>query len=258
MTDDSRDETQRMPPPAPDGDPTQLMDGGDGEGEPTRLMPARDEATHRMSTPPTSDDAATRRLDVRTAAGAGPEATRRLRRRTVTTTPPTERIVVPDARRGLASGVIALIVVVALVVGGLVGYREHEPSDGNVVSRALVGPGGGVMTFDRVGKLTIPTGALPSPTAITIRRDTIGQRVRLGAEGDPGTVTYEPGELVVYAFEPADLRFQQPVVVELPRTRDGSTIFVDARGAPRVVQGDVKGQVVKISTTAFTFEDARA
>ena len=253
MTDDRGDETQAMPAPFDDDDEaTQLMPAG-GSDEPTRTMPPTgdDEATRVM---PTGDDAtramaadeATRRVDA--PAASRPEATRRIGRHTAPSAPMTERLVMPEAGRSLAGGLIATIVVVALLVGGVFGYRQHRPSDANVVARALVGPGGGVLTFDGTGKLTIPKGALPSPTAITVRRDTIDERVRLGAEGAAGTVTYEPGELVVYAFEPPDLRFQQPVTIELPRNGDGSAVFVDAPGAPRVIPGEPSGNVVKLTT----------
>jgi hypothetical protein len=260
MTDDRDDETQAMSTPRDDdGEPTQLMPS---DGEPTRLTPDEGEPTRAMSAPdeatrglPTADEA-TRRMD---APPAGPPApTRRMSRQTVSSAPMTERLVVPEAGRSLASGLIATIVVVALIVGGVIGYQQHRPSDANVVARALVGPGGGVMTFDGPGKLTVPTGALPSPTAITVRRVTIDERVRLGAEGDAGTVTYDPGELVVYAFEPPELRFQQPVAIELPRRGDGSAVFVDARGAPRVIPGTPSGNIVKITTTGFSFDEATA
>ncbi len=217
----------------------------DDEGEPAQLVASDDDAT-RVAQPP---DEATR------AIPRPDEATRRMGRQAVSSSPMTERIAVPERGRSLASGLIATIVVVALTVGGVVGYQKHRPSDDDVIARALVGPGGGVVTFDHVGKLTVPTGALPSPTAITIRRDTIDQRVRLGAEGGPGTVTYEPGEIVVYAFEPADLRFQQPVTIELPRTGNGSAVFVDARGAPRVIPATPAGNAVRISTTSFSFDE---
>lgn len=249
------DETQAMPSPlSDDGEATQLMPGGDVDDEPTRMMPRSDEATRRIGRPATSGADPTRRLSVPSAAEPAP--TRRMDRRSVTSGPVTERLTVPEARRDLARGLIAVIVVVALLAGGVVGYLQHEPSDANVVARALVGPDGGVITFDGAGKLTVPSGALPSPTAITIRRDTIDQRVRLGAEGDPNSVAYEPGELVVYAFEPPDLRFQQPVTIELPRTGDASAVFVDARGSPRVVQGTASGNLVQVETTSFSFDDA--
>jgi hypothetical protein len=249
MTDDRGDETQAMPAPLDEGDATQLMPTG-GNDEPTRTMsPAGESEPTRVM--PTADEA-TRRVDV--PAAVGPAATRRMSRRDAASAPMTERLVMPEAGRSLAGGLIATIVVVALIVGGVFGYRQHRPSDANVVARALVGPGGGVLTFDGTGKLTIPTGALPSPTAITVRRDTIDERVRLGAEGSAGTVTYEPGELVVYAFEPPDLRFQQPVTIELPRNGDGSAVFVDAPGAPRVIPGEPSGNVVKLTTDSFAFD----
>jgi hypothetical protein len=205
-----------------------------------------------MDAPPPGGSDPTRRIDV----GTQPSPTRRMERQAVTSGPATERLAVPESRRAVGSWLIAMIVLVALVAGGIAGYTQTDPSDGNVVARALVSAGGGVMTFDGKGKLTVPSGALPSPTAITVRRETIDQRVRLGAEGDPNAVTYEPGELVVYAFEPVDLRFQQPVEIELPRSGDASAVFVDARGSPRVVPGSVSGDVVKITTSSFSFDDA--
>lgn len=244
-----------MPAPLDDeGEATQLMSGGDVTDEQTSATSRPDEATRRIARPAGEDADPTRRLSVPPAAEPAP--TRRMDRRSAPSGPVTERLVVHEARRDVARGVIASIVVVALIAGGAVGYLQHRPSDANVVARALVGPGGGIITFDGAGKLTVPSGALPSPTAITIRRDTIGQRVRLGAEGDPNSVTYEAGELVVYAFEPPDLRFQQPVTIELPRTGDASAVFVDARGSPRVVQGSASGDLVQVDTTSFSFADA--
>jgi hypothetical protein len=171
--------------------------------------------------------------------------------------PATERIMLPE-RRPVGTWLIAAVVVVALLTGAAVGYTQARPSDNNVVARALVGPDGGVMTFDGKGALTVPKGALPAPTAITVRKDAIGQRVRLGAESDPRSVTYEPGELVVYAFEPSDLRFQQPVTIELPRNGNGSAVFVDVRGSPRVIPAEASGDTVKIETTSFTFDSTSA
>jgi hypothetical protein len=241
---DERDETQAI---SPSDEPTGLMPVPD---EPTRAIPAG-ETTQRMDMPPSSDGEPTRAVDA-----AAPAPTRRMDRRAVASSPATERIVVPDPGRGVGAWLIGLIVVVALIAGGVVGYEQHGPSDRGVVARALVSSGGGVMTFDRGGKLTVPSGALPSPTAITIRREPITQRVRLGAEGDAGTVTYEPGDLVVYAFEPADLHFQQPVTIELPRSGDADAVFIDTRGAPRVIQATASGNVVKVRTSSFAFDDA--
>lgn len=245
---DRDDETRAWSPPFEDGDETQVV-----AGDPTGAIREPDEATRRMPAPAGAAEAPTSKVEVPRAAE--PATTRRLERHTADAAPMTERIAVPDASRSLATGLIATIVVVALVLGGIFGYQQREPSDANVVARALVGPSGGVMSFDQIGKLTVPSGALPTPTAITIRRETIGERVRLGAEGQPGSVTYEPGELVVYAFEPPDLRFQQPVTVELPRTGDASAVFVDARGSPRVVPGNPSGNIVRITTTSFSFEE---
>jgi hypothetical protein len=245
MTDDPRDETQAL---SPVDEPTRMIPASD---EPTRAIANPDEATRRIDAPGPGEIAEpTRRID------APPPSTRRMDRQAVAASPPTERIVLPDATRGVGAWLIALIVVLALVVGGFVGYEEHGPSGRGVVARALVSSAGGVMPFDGVGKLIVPSGALPTPTAITIRRQAIQQRVRLGTEGDAGAVSYDPGELVVYAFEPADLHFQQPVTIELPRSGDASAVFIDARGSPRVIQGAPSGDVVKVRTTSFAFDDA--
>ena len=225
-----------MPPDDRDDEPTRALSPEEtqalsGTEEPTRAMPAPDASS-------------TQRVSPETVAAPRPAAR--------TPAYVTERIVVPT-RASLAPWLIGLIVVVALVVGAALGYTQTRPSDRNVVARALVSPSGGVMKFDGAGRLTVPKGALSSPTAITIRRDTIGHPVRLGAEGDPRSVTYEAGELVVYAFEPSDLRFQQPVTIELPRVGDGSAVFVNVRGSPHVVPAQADGTTVKVQTLSFSF-----
>lgn len=216
------DETQALSP-----DETQALSSTD---EPTRAIPVDASSTQRMSSETVAAS--------RPSAGASAYAT--------------ERIVVPR-RASLAPWLIGLIIVVALVVGAALGYTQTRPSDRNVVARALVSPNGGVMRFDGSGRLSVPKGALPSPTAITIRRDTVDHPVRLGAEDDPRSVTYRAGELVVYAFEPADLRFQQPVTIELPRVGDASAVFVDVRGSPHVVPAQADGKTVRIQTLSFSF-----
>jgi hypothetical protein len=250
------DETQRIP----DDDETQAWSSVD---EPTRMMPVdgeslEDEATRRMDQPlaEPSDPPPTRRMDPPPAID--PPPTRRIGQEEMpyqpsVAAPRTEVLHVP-VKRPVGTWVVATIVALALIAGGVIGYAQRRPSDANVVARALVSPDGGVMTFDGTGKLTVPKGALPAPTAITIRKDTIDQTVRLGAEGDPSSVTYDPGEIVVYAFEPADLRFQQPVTIELPRTGTASAVFVDARGSPRVMGANTDGDTVKVETTSFSFE----
>jgi hypothetical protein len=236
------DETQALSEPT---DQTQAFSPPD---EPTRALhdaegPA--DATRRLTPPPTAHGQPTQHIGHDTVVSpAHPPSPRG--------TYATERIVLPQ-RASLAPWLIALVIVVALVVGAVLGYTQTRPSDNNVVARALVSPNGGVMKFDGPGRLTVPKGALSSPTAITIRRDTVDHPVRLGAEGDPRSVTYDAGELVVYAFEPSDLRFQQPVTIELPRRGKGSAVFVDVGGSPHVVPGQAKDDTVTIQTMSFSF-----
>jgi len=237
--DDRNDETQAM---SPADEPTRMLD----EDVTRRVEPADPDPTRLMP----SDDAVTRRIDPGPRTEATP--TRRIERRSTSGGPATELIAVP-ARRGYG-WLIALVVAVAIVAGAAIGYTQHRPSDRGVVARALVGPDGGTMRFDQVGTLTVPRGALSSPTAITIRRASIDKRVRLGAANDPRAREYAPGELVVYAFEPAGLRFQQPVTIELPRNGNGSAVFVDADAGPQVIAGTPDGNVVRITTTSFAFD----
>jgi hypothetical protein len=242
-SDESFDDTQYM---TPDDEPTRVMPADD---DATSVMPANDDATRRMDPGP---DEATRQM--RAPPADEPPPTRRITREDpMLAPPPTERIAYAE-ERNLSAWLIATVVVTALLIGGLVGYTQRKPSDANVVARALVSPDGGVVPFDGQGKLTVPRGALPTATAITIRRETVDHRVRLGPEGDPRSVVYEPGELVVYVFEPSTLRFQQPVTIELPRQGNGSAVLVDTKTGARVIPGEVVDGVVKIETTSFGFD----
>jgi hypothetical protein len=161
-------------------------------------------------------------------------------------------------RPNVAGWLIALIVIVALLLGGILGYTQRQPSDENVVARGLVGPDGATLTFPGGGQLVIPRNALPTATVVKIRKETVDRSIRLGVEGDPRVTVYDPGELVVYVFEPPDLNFQAPVTIVLPRHGSGSAVLVDDRGEPRVVAGEVKGDTVTIETTSFAFDTGSA
>lgn len=233
-----------MPDDERDDDATQALPSAD---EPTRAMPVpeEDDATRRIGSPPPTEATPTQALQHDTVVSPAPPMAR-------AGTYATERIVLPP-RMSLAPWLMALIIIVALAGGATLGYTQTRPSDKNVVARALVSPNGGVMRFEEAGRLSVPKGALSSPTAITIRRSTLDHPVRLGAEDDPRSITYQPGELVVYSFEPSDLRFQQPVTIELPRRGDGTAVFVDVRGSPHVVAGQANGKAVTIQTMSFSF-----
>ena len=186
-----------------------------------------------------ADPTATQRLGATPVPGGGPR---------------TERIRAAQ-QRSLAGWLIALAVIVAFVVGGALGYSQREGSDEGVIAKALVATNGGVLDFAGSGKLEVPQNALPTATAIAVRKVTNDNRIRLGGEADPSSAVYEPGELEMYAFEPSDLRFQQPVTITLPRPPEGTALLIDTPDGARVVGIDPEGTTVTFETDSFAFED---
>ena len=239
----------------------------DGADDATRRMDEVDDATRRMD-----EVEATRRMDEVDDAtrpiGHGDEATRvmppthvhepaathRFEQIASPTSPRTERIVVPGRGPAVGAWLIATLVVMGLIVGGVLGYMQTETSDDNVVARALVGADGGVLTFDQVGRLEVPKDALPTATAITIRKEKLDRRVRLGTADDPRSRVYDAGELDVYAFEPADLRFQRPVKITLPRSGDAEAVLIDSEDGARVIGARPNGRTLELETSTFSFE----
>jgi hypothetical protein len=237
------DETQAMP----SSDETQAMD----PAEATQAMDA-DEIDALDETRAMASEGPTRRIDP--PVMDDPEPTRAFSQEIASpVAPPTERIRVPVEGSNVGGWLIATLIVIALIVGAVIGYSQAEPSGHNVIARALVGPDGGVLQFDTGGRLEVPKGALPTLTSISIRKEKVDRRVRLGPEGDPRTVLYEPGELDVYVFEPTTLRFQAPVKIDLPRSGDATAVFIDAKGDPKVIAGEPHEGVVRIETTTFEF-----
>ncbi len=245
------DHTERF---APDDDATSSIDEGD---DATQRFAADDDATHAM----TPGDDVTRAMDAADdqtrmmdpVAHDEPMQTRRIAPVTGPTPQATERIHVP-VRASVAPWLIAAFVALGLIIGGVLGYLQAEPSDDNVAARALVGPDGGVLTFDGGGRLEVPRGALPNATAITIRKEALDRQVRLGAADDARSTIYGPGDLDVYAFEPADLRFQQPVKITLPRDGDAEAVLVDSEQGARVIPAEGTGNTLTLATTSFSFD----
>jgi hypothetical protein len=227
------DRTQHMD--VADEAATQRFDDSDDR---TRRMPRTDDETQVLGASHEHERTATQHLSPVTA----PASQR------------TERIRVAAGRAPLGPWLIATLVVIGLIVGGLLGYLQTQPSDDNVVARALVGADGGVLTFDGVGRLEVPRDALPTATAITVRKESLDRRVRLGGAEDPRSRVYEQGELDVYAFEPADLRFQQPVRITLPRVGDAEAVLVDSEQGARVIPAEASGNTVTLETTSFAFD----
>jgi hypothetical protein len=203
--------------------------------EPTSV----DESTKRIVPPPVPEAQATQRMTPAVAAASGPH---------------TERLAMRQ-ERNMAGWLVALAIVVALAVGGAIGYAQSGGSDEGEVARMLVGAQGGVIEFGKIGRVEIPADALPTATAITVRKVTNENRVRLGTEGDPRSVLYEPGELQMYAFEPADLRFQHPVKITIPRPNKGEALLVDTPdGAQVVAAKETDGDSALIETMSFSFD----
>lgn len=230
--------------PGPDDRTARIGDGEDDAtrrldevDDPTRAMPRADDATQAMARGHVHEPAATHHLEPISA----PASTR------------TERIALP-ARPAVGAWLIAALVVIGLIVGGLLGYMQTEASDDNVVAQALVDADGGVLTFDQVGRLEVPRDALPTATAITIRREKLDRRVRLGAADDPRSRVYDAGELDVYVFEPADLRFQRPVKITLPRQGDAAAVLVDSEDTARVLPAKGNAATVELETMNFSFD----
>ncbi len=234
-------------------------DERDSAGEDaTQAMPL---AGEELGLPSRSSDDATRRMDMPPAVepgnepGDGMASTRIISRSGGPSAPATERIAFAPVDSNIARWLIVLAIVIGLLVGGSVGFAGRKPVDSNVVARGLVSADGGVLTFDGTGKLTVPANALSTATSIKIRRENVNRRVRLGQVGDPRSVLYEPGELVVYVFEPPNLRFQQPVTIELPRDGNGTAVFIDdADSSPRIISGRAGNSTVTIETTSFSFD----
>jgi hypothetical protein len=217
----------------------------DGTDEATQALPIEEEPTQliaspkpprRMNVPPSADPPPRSRIDQDAiASGARTE------------------VISMRTQRSTSAVLTAVVVAFAFAAGAFVGYTQRRPSESNVVARSLVGPQGGVLTFDDGGRLEVPSGALPALTAITIRKEKADRRVRIGSPDDPSSTIYEAGELSVYVFEPAHLGFQQLVTIELPRRGRGTSIFVDQEHHPRVIAGEVIGDRIRVRTTSFDF-----
>ena len=233
-----------------DNDDTQYMDDGDE----TRVWSPEDEADEQTTRviPPTGAES-TRRME--RPLSSDPPPTRRITRDVVEPGgPPTQVLRTMQPRGASPAGIIALVVVLALIIGALIGWTQHTPKDRNVVARSLVGLDGGQLTFGNGGELDVPSGALQTATAITIRKETVDHRVRLGSADQPNSKVFEAGQLTVYVFEPSTLRFNQPVTIALPRSSDTTAVFVDS-DPPRVIGGTARDGLVEIHTTSFRFED---
>lgn len=146
--------------------------------------------------------------------------------------PATSRIDVPAQTRHTAQ--VGLIVLAVAAAGFLVGIGVASAVPRSDPDPALVaqtvGPSGGIVRFDG-GEIRVPTGALAQERTISVHRTVVDRRVRVDPGGKAEPIVFEPGRLVAYRFEPAELTFAEPVeiVFRLPVGADNGTVF--ARGS---------------------------
>jgi hypothetical protein len=218
MTDDER-------PLDDPGPPTQRMEPDDAGDETTRFMPGG------------TDEFPTRRYD---PAAPVPESH-------------TEILEIPrDPRAARTSGLAVAIVVLAFIGAALLGYTTRVPNPSGTVARALVGPNGGALTFDGSGRLEIQRGALSTATTITIRKVKLNQVVKLTRQN--GEVKeFQPGQVVMYTFEPNNTTFNAPVTIRLPVQGDADAALVVAGSNVRLITGNKEANTFVIQTSNFEF-----
>jgi hypothetical protein len=217
-----------------DDDRTRAFGDSDDADE-TRALGAEDEPTHRMASG--ADEFPTRRYDPATPVAA--EHTEVLD-------------IPPDPRAGRATGLAAAMVVLALVIGAIVGYATRSPHPSGVVAQGLVKPDGGLIPFDGSGRVEIPRGALSTATNVVIRRVALDQDITL-RRADGTTQEFKKGTVTLYSFEPSDTRFNQPITIRLPAKGTADTALVVASDEVRVIAGEQQGNVFVITTEDFSF-----
>ncbi len=158
----------------------------------------------------------------------------------------------PDPRAGRATGLAVAIVILAFIAAALLGYTTRVPHPSGLVGRALVGPDGGVITFDDSGRLEIQKGALSTATTITIRKVKLNQDVRLTRQ-DGEVKVFHSGDIDLYTFEPNNTTFNQPVTIRLPVQGDADAALVITGGQVRVVSGSKQGNLFVIDTNNLEF-----
>jgi hypothetical protein len=158
---------------------------------------------------------------------------------------------VRPVRRFFVSAATGLVVVLIMrIVLAAAGGEET----GELVAQLPVGPDGAKTTFDDGGKISIPKGALEKKETITIRRNTVRERIRaVGPDG--ASIIVPPGTQVVYVFGPTNLVFLRPVTIVLPAPPPPATglIFVAADGSIRFFPAVQNGGFITFRITSFDF-----
>ncbi len=155
----------------------------------------------------------------------------------------------PDKMRKIAIGAIT-----ALLVGALAHFvaARANGAPGELAAQLPVGPAGGSTTFGNGGKITVPKGAVSKPETIKVYKRTLPQRVTFNRPTGGTPLIFPPGTLVVFAFGPTTLIFQQPVVILLPiPPGQRGVVFVSANGQITFLPGTGTGRTVRLLVTTF-------
>lgn len=136
----------------------------------------------------------------------------------------------PPPIRPVRWGLVAVALLIGVIVGGLVAATRERAPAGRVIARLTLSPAGTTAAFDG-GTIVAPRGAVATPTRVVVRRTTNDERMTLRPPGSRSQRSYAPGELALYSFEPADVRFGRPVTVTF-------RIASDDPGVAFVVDGD--------------------
>jgi hypothetical protein len=216
--------------PADDpGPPTQRWGPGDLEGEDTtRVIPGG------------TDEFPTRRFDPAAPLPVSESHTEILD-------------IPPDPRGARTTGLAVAIVVLTFIVTALLGYSTRVPNPSGMVGRQLIGPDGGVITFDGPGRLEIQRGALSTATTITIRKVKLNQVVRLTRQNGEVKV-FQPGSVPLYTFEPNNTTFNMPVTIRLPVQGGADSALVVAGNRVALVSGKQQGNIFVIQANNFEFK----
>ncbi len=138
----------------------------------------------------------------------------------------------------------------SLVAGVGAGCKSNSiASTTNSSGSAVIGPNGGIVALDDGTEVRIPAGALTKDTMITLSVAAVGN--------------YPPLNFAalskVYAFEPHGLKFNTPVIIDLPFAIGGASqaslvaIHAEPNGAWGPVNATIGMATAEISTGSFSF-----
>ena len=88
--------------------------------------------------------------------------------------------------------------------------------------------------------MRFPPGAVERNVRVVVRRAPVTDRIRVAtAENEPDVV--QPGRLVAYSFEPADLTFAEPVRItfQLPEGARNAAVFARVGSTVVLLTGSI-------------------